>query len=94
MVTVMCFNRMCGDLSLIHISFLLAFLQRFKQGLGGLARCGEVVDVLQLDGVHTARILHIHKVDDVELHAMGQDVYKRQRIYQVERVRIVRSCLS
>ncbi|EEB23790.1 hypothetical protein BACDOR_03755 [Phocaeicola dorei DSM 17855] len=52
-------------------AFLLAFLQGFKQGLGGLARCGKVVDVLQLDGVHTARILHIHKVDDVELHAMG-----------------------
>ena len=52
-------------------AFLLSLLQGFKQSLGGLARCGKVVDVLQLNRVHTARILHIHKVYDVELHAIG-----------------------
>ena len=34
-------------------AFLLSLLQGFKQSLGGLARCGKVVDVLQLNRVHT-----------------------------------------
>ena len=53
-------------------SLFLALLQRFQQGLRRLAGRSEVVDVLRLDGVHPPAVLHIDKIDDVELAPLRQ----------------------
>ena len=50
-------------------TLILTFVQRIDQRLRGLLGSGQRVNVLMLDRVHTARILHIHEVDDVELTA-------------------------
>ena len=53
-------------------SFFLAFLQGFKQSLGGF-RCGsKVVDVFQLDRIYPAAVFHINEIDYIELAPLGQ----------------------
>ena len=52
-------------------SLFLAFLQGLQQGLRRLARRRKVVDVLRLDGVHPATVLHVHEIYHIEF-AVGR----------------------
>ena len=48
-------------------TFLLTFLQRLQQSFCSFTGCSKVADIFLLNRIHTSGILHIHKVDDVEL---------------------------
>ena len=65
-------RRCLEELVTATATFLLSFLQGFKEGFGCFTGSCQVVDVLLLDRIHPSAVFHIHKVDDIELASLRQ----------------------
>ena len=65
-------RRCLEELVTATATFLLSFLQGFKEGFRRFTGCSQVVDVLLLNRIHPSAVFHIHKVDDIELASLRQ----------------------